>query len=58
MTLKEYLLFFHNIPDIALKRDEAIKIAKDILMKEHNKTALAVLNNLTSPGLITDIKRT
>jgi len=47
MSYKEYLLFFHTIPERLLRKDEAVKIANIILENEpNNKAALLVIKEI------------
>lgn len=45
MSLKEMLLFFHNVPEKLVSREEAIQVAREILKKNpdssHAKTILS-----------------
>lgn len=44
-SFKEYLLFFHNIPEELITKEEAIEIAKEVVKQIPNsKVALDILN--------------
>lgn len=46
LNFKEFLLFFYVIPEKLLSHDEAMIIAKEILMKRDSKPARQILNEV------------
>ncbi|KQU21835.1 hypothetical protein ASG65_21265 [Bacillus sp. Leaf13] len=49
MSYKEYLFFFHAIPDKLLGNEEALEIANEILKNElNNKVSLTVIRETTN----------